>query len=116
MSFNVIAATCDWLRDYLAVPCSSQVPATRPDEFVTVERTGGSLSLGKDAPNLAVQAWSTTDAKAYSLALAAAEVLRNMREGVPEVCSVEVSSIYAFPDPDSRSYRYQISASMVTRP
>lgn len=115
MSFNIIAATCAELKARLDVPVSSQVPANRPDEFITIERTGGAYSLGKDSPNLAIQAWSTTDAKAYSLALAAAEVVRNMRESVTQVCTSEVNGIYSFADTESRTPRYQLDASFVTR-
>ncbi len=115
-AFDVMAATCAELSARLGVPCASEVPSPRPDEFATVERTGGGYSLARDEPSLAVQLWAETDAAAYTLALAAREVLRNMRETVPQVCRVEVGSIYSFPDPDSRSRRYQIDAYMTTRP
>lgn len=114
--FDVIASTCNVLSSALGVPTSSTVPAERPSQFVTVERTGGGYSLGKDSPNLAVQCWAETEMDAYALALMAREVLRNMRETVAEVCAVDVNSIYSFPDPDSRSYRYQLDAYLITRP
>lgn len=116
MSFNVIASTISEVKARLAVPCSSEVPATRPDEFVTVERTGGQYELGKDNPTLAVQCWASTDAKAYSLALAVAEVLRNMRETVPQVCRSSVSSVYRFDAPGDQQRRYQIVFDLVCRP
>lgn len=114
--FDVISAVCSELSARLAVPCSSTVPEKRPDEFFTAERTGGSYSLGRDCPNLAVQAWAGTEAAAYSLALAAREALRLMRETCPQVCDVDVASIYSFPDPDSKMWRYQIDVYLVTRP
>lgn len=114
--FDVISAVCGELSARLAVPCSSTVPEKRPAEFFTVERTGGSYSLGRDCPNLAVQAWAATETGAYTLALAAREVLRLMSEARPQVCAVDVASIYSFPDPDSRMWRYQLDVYMVTRP
>lgn len=116
MSFDVIAATCAALREGLGVPSSSAVPANRPKRFVTVERTGGGYSHGKDSPNLAVQVWAETETDAYTLALMAREVLANMRETCPSVCSCSIGGIYAFPDPDSGSSRYQLDFYAVTRP
>ena len=116
MSFDMIAATCAALRKGLGIPSSSAVPAKRPRRFATVERTGGGYSQGRDAPNLAVQVWAETEADAYALALMAREVLVNMRETHPSVCSCSIGGIYAFPDPDSGSSRYQLDFHAVTRP
>lgn len=113
--FDVIAATCAALEKGLGVPSSSIVPADRPQRFTTVERTGGGYSLCRDAPNLAVQCWAESEAEAYTLALMAREVLTNMRETCPNVCSCSVDGIYSFPDPDSRCYRYQLDFTAVTR-
>lgn len=115
-AFDVMGALCAYLPGKLGVPCSSTVPDPRPDEFVTVERTGGGYSLGKDEPNLAVQCWAETEGAAYTLALAAREALRMSREHIAQVCGVEIGSIYSFPDPDSGAWRYQIDVYMVTRP
>lgn len=114
--FDVLASTRSLLESALGVPCSTQVPRERPPEFVTIERTGGGYSVGRDAPMMAVQAWAGTEAEAYALALMAREALLSMREEVPEVCSCRVGSIYAFPDPDSMMRRYQIDFYAVTRP
>ena len=116
MSFDVIAATCAALRKGLGVPSSCTVPAKRPERFTTVERTGGGYSRGKDEPNLAVQVWAETETEAYTLSLMAREVLVNMRETCPSVCSCSVGGIYAFPDPDSGASRYQLDFYAVTRP
>lgn len=116
MSFDVIAAACAALSDRLGVPASSTVPEERPAEFCTVERTGGGYRMGRDAPNLAVQLWAGTEAEAYSLALAAREVVAALPQLVPPVCRSEVGGLYSFPDPDSRMWRYQLDAYLVTRP
>lgn len=113
--FDIIAATCAALEKALGVPSSSVVPADRPKSFTTVERTGGGYSLGRDAPNLAVQCWAESETEAYTLALMAREALLNMRETCSNVCSSSVGSIYSFPDPDSRASRYQLDFEAVTR-
>ena len=56
--FDILASVCAELSERLGVPCSTQVPAQRPREFATVERTGGDYQPGRDAPNLAVQLWA----------------------------------------------------------
>ena len=116
MSFDVIAATCTALRKGLGVPSSSAVPAKRPKRFTTVERTGGGYSRGKDEPNLAVQVWAETETEAYTLALMAREVLINMRETCPSVCSCSVGGIYSFFDTESRTPRYELDFYAVARP
>ena len=117
MSFDMISALCEWVPKKLGVPCSSQVPNPRPDRFITVERTGGGYTLGRDNPYLAVQAWGTSEADAYALALRARDAFAtDLREEVPQVCSSEVDGLYNFPDPDGRQARYQLDAYLVTRP
>ena len=49
--FDILASVCAELSERLGVPCSTQVPAQRPREFATVERTGGDYQPGRDAPN-----------------------------------------------------------------
>ena len=116
MSFDVISATCKLLNQMTKLPASSLVPAKRPNEFITIERTGGGYSLGRDEVNLAVQCWAQSEARAYELACIARVVLSDARELVSEVCSSRVESIYSFPDPDSRAFRYQLDVYMITRP
>ena len=115
MSYDVIGDLAGYLNRKLDVPVSSQVPKQRPAEFITIERTGGSSEIGTDRPGLSIQTWSTTEAKAYELALAARLVLLECWQELPMVIRVEVASIYNFPDPSSKQARYQIDVSMVTR-
>ena len=116
MSFDVIGAVRGYLESQLpGAPCYGEVPAGAPADFMTVERTGGPRGPYSDEPNLAVQAWSDEDWRAYGLALEAASALSRMWEYVPEVCRVDVGGVYRFPDPDSRASRYQIDVYMTTR-
>lgn len=92
------------------VPVHGEVPATRPPRFVTVERVGGPQDRLGDHPLFAVQAWADTKARAALLADETAEAIRTWIRA-PEVADVVVSSLYSFPDPDSRQARYQLTVS-----
>lgn len=116
MAFDVIAALVTYLSEKAGVKCFTYPPAKRPDEFITIERTGGAYTLGKDEPNLAIQCWSNSETGAYTLALTLREVLRMSREYIDQICKVEIGTIYNFPDPDSKMWRYQIDVYLVTRP
>lgn len=115
LMYDVISALAKWLPGRVGVECRASRPNPAPDELVTVERTGGERGVGVDRPSLAVQCWSTSDAGAYTLALATAEAIAASWQDLPEVCSATVGSIYRFPDPDTRRPRYQIDVYMTTR-
>lgn len=116
MAFDIEQALVGWLPDKVGAPCFAEVPGDRPGRFVTVERTGGEASLGVDRPSLAVQAWGATSAEASELAIAVRDALVLDSWELPEVCRCSVTSIYRFPDPDSRQSRYQLDVEAVTRP
>lgn len=115
MSFNPLAAVREYLQDECGVPCRVEVPAARPDRFMTIERTGGACSLGVDRPIVAVQCWANSKAEAYILALTARESLINLPNEVSQICRATVESIYDFPDPDSDMRRYQLNLELVVR-
>lgn len=115
MAYDVMADLVAVLSEKLGIPCSTTVPEEREPRFATVERTGGAMSLGKDEPNLAVQLWAATETEAYTLALCAAEVIDDLWELLPNVCQARAGSVYRFPDPDSRTERYQVDCYLVTR-
>jgi hypothetical protein len=94
----------------LRVPISGQVPAQRPPRFITVERVGGERTHLWDHPLLAVQVWAQTQADAVALADRVAALLMDWQMQ-PYVASADVQSVYAFPDPDSRVARFQITVS-----
>lgn len=116
MSYDVLADLCRWLSDRLGVPVSTTVPAARPPEFATVERTGGGAAPYGDSPNLAVQTWSESEAGAHTLALAARDALVLLAwQELSLVVSCEVAGVYRFPDPGSRVERYQLDVYLKTR-
>lgn len=116
MSYSIEAELVSWLGAELGVPCHGEVPRPIPDELCTVERTGGGCSPGIDRPEVTVQLWATTRARAMELALAARDALALRGATVPGVRSCTVNAgPYSFPDPDTRRPRYQIFVALVTR-
>lgn len=92
----------------------ANVPANRPDSFVTVERTGGSYdSVVIDRPIVAIQAWSDKRLSASELAYSVRDTLSEMVSEA-NVCKVSINSIYNYPDPESGSNRYQLVVDFVT--
>lgn len=87
------------------------VPESRPGEFVTVERTGGRRTRVIDSGTYAVQVWAGSTAEAMTLANRVADLLVDAPRVVDAVASVDVVSVYNFPDPDSRQARYQLTVS-----
>ena len=102
-----------WLASQLAVPVSTEIPATRPDEFVTVERVGGPITDVRDKALLAIQAWSTTRTKAGVLAHKVTDSLILGGIQHPQIADVGINSIVNNPDPSSGQARFQITAVVV---
>lgn len=97
-------------RKFPGTPVSNRVPEDRPRRFITVERTGGQRTHLWDSPMFAVQAWAATEAEASALAdEVAVAVLDWQRESI--IAYSDVRSVYAFPDPDARVPRFQLTVS-----
>lgn len=87
----------------------AQVPATHPDSFVTIERTGGTIDAFSDSPTFAVQAWAPTKAAAAATAKNLANLIGNWPILDPAVADTRIDSLYDFADPDSQSQRFQLT-------
>ena len=99
-------------RKFPGVWVSNRVPEPRPARFITVERTGGQRTHLWDSPMFAVQAWAGTEAEASALAdEVAVAILDWQRESI--VAYSDVRSLYAFPDPDARVPRFQLTVSAI---
>ena len=101
-----------WLEadDALAgYPVSFDVPATRPERFVTVERVGGGSDGVLDSPTIAVQVWETSRWNASDAATRLVKPsLLNLVEH-DEIGAIDILSIINNPDPESGQARYQIT-------
>lgn len=97
-------------RKFPGVPVSNRVPKDRPRKFITVERTGGQRAHLWDSPMFAVQAWAPSEVEASALADEVADAVLAWQLD-PIVAYSAVNAVYAFPDPDSRGPRFQLTVS-----
>ena len=109
----------DWINDESAMPsagfeASMDVPGTRPERFITVERTGGPEGLITGSPVLAVQVWAKYRFEAADFAQALAREFRKLVY-LPWVGRVAVNSVYNFPAIESNQARYQLTLELVTK-
>lgn len=90
----------------------ADVPASRPESFITVERVGGNRdNYVFDRPMIAVQCWAESRRKAAALAYRVDDVLPGIDQQ-PGVNSCRRNSLYNFPAADSP--RYQATYDLVT--
>ena len=108
---NVETTIIAYLNDK-GYKASASVPEPRPEEFVTVELTGGNYETNIYFPMLAIKAWSKTRLDASILA---GNLIADLQKlvTVPGIAKVEINSHYHNPDPDSRQERYQIVINLV---
>lgn len=87
----------------------ANVPADTPDEFVTVERTGGNVSDMVDHPTVAIQCWAPTNEAAERMAnVLRTQLLAGARpQGVTRIAVN--SGPYRFYDEYTRCPRYQLA-------
>ena len=92
------------------VPVHATVPRNHTGgQLVTIERTGGRADHLIDYGVYAVQAWADNHADAYQLASDVRDALIAAPASVAALADVQVTSMYNFPDPDSRQARYQLT-------
>ena len=93
---------------------ASTYPPKTGNEFVTVERTGGAVTDMVDYPEIAIQAWAVSEARAEEIAIAIRDALLigSLPYGVHS-CAGE-SGPYPFWDEDTTMPRYQLVLSCVS--
>lgn len=84
-----------------------EVPAERPERFITVERTGGGRDGLLDNAQLAVQVWAGSTYDALRLAELVAGVLTRLPARLPWLAAVTVNSIANFPDTSGTKLRHR---------
>lgn len=95
------------LMDATGIQAVVEIPAERPDEFVSVEMTGGSGSMFLKTATLAVQSWAQTRRRAAEIARAVEPAVPGIAEDEPNVFRSVANGTYRWPDPDSGQPRYQ---------
>ena len=104
---NIESTVARLLRDATRTKAYLDVPADRPDEFITVEQTGSAERRNLSRVSLAVQAWASTRYRARELAYQLKEAVYSL-DSEANIFNPEVEGIYNNPDPDSGAPRYQL--------
>lgn len=113
--FSIERALVKWIPSAIGVKCAADVPSRRPGEFVALERVGGSPSIGIDRPSVTFDVYAATRARAEELSLDLRDALMlDLMAEVPQVRSVSITGPYNFPDTESKSPRYQLTADLLT--
>ena len=87
-----------------------EVPADRPQRFVTIERTGGNELEYSSHPTIAVQAWAETRWQASQLATETVLPRLLDLDLLDPIAAVTVESVIDFPEPGPPPQpRYQIT-------
>lgn len=107
---DVTLLVCAYLRKPLltGVPVVSEIPPTRPQEFIRVLRTGGPReTLVSEAAQITVEAWAQTKARASELLSNARALLNAADESIYGVR--EFSGPGDLPDPQTGQARFTMS-------
>ena len=104
MAYSVTEAFVNWLTG-LGYNASTYPPKSG-SEFVTVERTGGSVEDVIDHPTIAIQTWAQTETRAEQMAN---EIRLSALYSLPNgVAWARADALYPFWDESTRLPRYQI--------
>ena len=108
---NIETTIIQYLNDK-GYQASASVLDPRPEEFVTVELTGGNYETNINFPLVTIKAWSKTRLDASVLASKLIADLKKLNE-LNGIARVEINSHYHNPDSDSRMECYQIVINLV---
>ena len=100
---RLVNANIDGVGDHVGVT----VPATTPDEYIVVEKTGSDNENHIATATIAVQSYSK---KSMLRAMEINEAVKEAMAQLPytdDVFSVRLNSDYNFTDTTTREYRYQ---------
>lgn len=94
------------MKEELSVPVYMEVPARPPNEFVVLEKTGGSKKNYISHATFAIQTYGGSLHNAAALCEKAWEAAESLIE-LDEISAVSVDGGYNFTDPTTKRYRYQ---------
>ncbi|KAA8826844.1 hypothetical protein EMO92_01360 [Bifidobacterium reuteri] len=116
MSLNLEKTVKDWIDtdpNGDGLTAYFEVPADRPQRFVTVERVGGNELEYSSHPTIAVQVWAETRWQASQLATGLVLPRLLDLDTLDPIAAVNVESVINFPDPGPPFQpRYQITISL----
>ena len=97
----------NWLSNETGVQTVLEIPTPLPEEFISIEKTGGSFRDQLHTAIFAVQSWSSSMYSAASLNEVVQSALITMGERCGDVYKVTVDGGYNFTDTATKRYRYQ---------
>lgn len=95
-----------YLDKEFKVPCYMEEPTDPPEEYILIEKLGGSEKNQLLNGILAFQSYSTSLYKAAQLNEELKKVLKNMIV-LDSISKIRLNSDYNFTDPQTKRYRYQ---------
>lgn len=104
---DIERAVAKHLLDATGIKTVLEVPKTRPDEFISVEMTGGSGDRFIRRAVVAVQSWAKARQRASEIARIVESKIPDLADDEENVFSAVATGSYRWPDPDSRQERYQ---------
>lgn len=99
------------LMDSTGIKAVLEVPDPRPEEFISIEMTGGSGDMFMRTASLAVQSWANTRRRAYEIARLVEQATPDIADE-PNVFRAVANGSYRWPDPDSGHERYQTNVEL----
>ena len=109
---HIVKATIAHLSGVLDARVSASVPASRPDKFVTVERTGGYVSLTSDQATLTLQAWARDRQTCETLAESVVSAMLDMPSEIEGVMRVDIDKRFYPETVDGYWPRYVFTATV----
>lgn len=96
----------EYLDGQLDVNCYMEVPASRPERFVVVEKTGSSRENYINSSMLAIKSYAPSLYEAAALNEQVKTVMDTAIE-LDEICRADINSDYVFNEINAKGYRYQ---------
>lgn len=97
----------NYLKTALApIPVYTEIPAERPQKFVTLEKTGGSRQNWIETATIALQCWSGSLYEAADLCRTVKAVM-DASIALDDIARAEYVSDYNYTDTAAKAYRYQ---------
>ena len=111
---NIEAHITKWLNSLnLSLEAYQDVPATRPEEFAVVKRTGGRRdNVAIDRPSIALQIWAASNERAAELAYQVDELIGQLTQD-NRISKVSRTALHTYAAADSGHARYQIELDLV---
>lgn len=90
----------------LSADVYAMVPATKPNKFFVIQKTGSSRINGVDSSTIAIQSYGSTLLEAATMNQEVKDAMLDFIEE-PYISAVELNGDYNYTDTAQKQYRYQ---------